>query len=78
VTGEAMRFDYDRYLCSRQWAVKREAVKARAGNICECCKGAPIRDVHHLTYKNIGSESLGRFGGFVPPLSRVLVGEVRL
>jgi hypothetical protein len=67
-----MRFDYDRYLCSRSWALKREAVKARAGNICERCKSAPIRDVHHLSYENVGQEDLADLEGLCRPCHEFL------
>ena len=53
-----MIFDYQQYLASREWALKREAVRKRAGNKCERCYVAPMQAVHHLTYANIGKEPL--------------------
>jgi hypothetical protein len=53
-----MTFDYKRYLASREWAVKREAVRARAGGLCERCWLSPMQAVHHQTYARIGNESL--------------------
>lgn len=41
---------YQRYLCSRAWAERRNAVLARCGGICERCKRTRATHVHHLTY----------------------------
>lgn len=58
-----MSFDYQAYLASREWALKREAVRKRSGNRCErvidgrrCPKSQ--QSVHHLTYARIGHELL--------------------
>lgn len=50
--------DYQRYLASREWAVRREVVRARSGGRCERCIRRPMNAVHHLTYERIGRESL--------------------
>ena len=58
-----MSFDYQVYLASREWAVRREAVRKRSGNRCERtledqrCVGQQ-ESVHHLTYARIGNELL--------------------
>jgi hypothetical protein len=44
------REKYAAYLCSREWAEKREAVHQRAGGRCERCGAFDIDAVHHLTY----------------------------
>ena len=49
-------FDYKRYLASREWATKREAVRQRSHNTCERCEILPQCAVHHLTYERIGHE----------------------
>lgn len=56
-------FDYQTYLASREWAVKREAVRARSGNRCERILGTtrcpnPHQSTHHTTYARIGHELL--------------------
>lgn len=60
-------FDYKRYLASREWAVRREAVRLRAAGgvpqwaadaLCERCCSHPLRATHHLTYERIGREEL--------------------
>lgn len=56
-------FDYQAYLASREWALKREAVRERSGNRCERYIGAyrcpsPHESTHHITYANIGNEPL--------------------
>lgn len=42
---------YAAYLCSREWAVKREEVRDRAHGKCERCQVLPMDACHHLTYK---------------------------
>lgn len=59
--------DYHKYMASRDWALKREAVKERAGNICERCEEAYIANVHHLTYQNLGDEPLHDLQGLCRP-----------
>lgn len=57
------RTEYHAYLASREWAVKREAVRQRSGNRCERwfnghrCVGEH-ENTHHLTYIRIGNELL--------------------
>jgi 5-methylcytosine-specific restriction endonuclease McrA len=49
---------YQAYLCSREWAEKREAVRKRAGGKCERCSTLPMDAVHHLTYVRKYNEDL--------------------
>ena len=44
------REKYAAYLCSREWAEKRDVVHKRANGRCERCKIFGIDAVHHLTY----------------------------
>lgn len=56
-------FNYHEYLASREWALRREAVRQRSENRCERvvngyrCYG-PQDSVHHKTYESIGNEPL--------------------
>lgn len=43
------REKYNKYLCSKEWWAKKDAVTKRAGGYCEKCH-KPGRHVHHLTY----------------------------
>lgn len=52
------REKYQAYLCSREWAEKREAVRERAYGICERCCVLPMNAVHHLTYARKYDEPL--------------------
>ena len=52
------REKYAAYLCSREWAVKREAVRERSGGKCERCHVLPMDHVHHLTYERKYREEL--------------------
>lgn len=44
------REKYHLYLCSREWAQKKEAVRQRCGGVCEVCRERDMEAVHHLTY----------------------------
>ena len=50
--------DYQKYLCSREWGLKREAVHRRANGICERCNWQTGTAVHHLTYIRKYNEEL--------------------
>jgi hypothetical protein len=52
------RSEYHKYLASREWALKKNAVRRRSGGICERCKTSPHHATHHLTYERIGNEDL--------------------
>ncbi len=67
-----MAVDYHEYLASRDWALKREAVKERAGNICERCFLNSIKNVHHLSYANVGDEPLEDLQGLCRPCHEYL------
>ncbi len=49
-SGIDERERYQRYLCSREWAILKEQVKQRSGGICERCRFNRSDAVHHLTY----------------------------
>ena len=46
------------YLASREWAERRSLVMDRATGLCEGCRKARATEVHHLSYRNWGSEFL--------------------
>lgn len=49
---------YTLYLKTEHWQGLRVEVIKRAKGICEECRADQIKDVHHLTYKNVGNENL--------------------
>ena len=49
---------YQRYLCSREWSEKKEAVRRRSGGYCERCLVGPMDACHHLTYARKYNEDL--------------------
>lgn len=49
---------YQAYLCSREWAERRNAVMKRANFLCERCGGNTVNVVHHLTYAGKYNERL--------------------
>lgn len=50
--------DYNRYINSRAWKLKRLAVLTRDHFRCVKCKRARATQVHHKTYINLGNEPL--------------------
>lgn len=48
--------NYQRYLASREWRVRRNGVMERAKGICERCWGTKATQVHHVTYERVGNE----------------------
>lgn len=58
---------YSMYLCSREWGVRREAVRKRCGGTCERCGDAPMSHVHHLTYRRRYAEPLEDLMGVCEP-----------
>lgn len=52
------RARYNRYMSSPEWREKASLVKKRANGICEGCGKNRATEVHHLTYRNLGSEFL--------------------
>lgn len=70
-----MDFDYQAYLASRAWALKKEAVRKRCQGICERCMKAAMYACHHLTYARIGHEELTDLQGVCQPCHRYLSGK---
>jgi hypothetical protein len=69
------RVDYYQYLCSREWVLKKAQVRERAGGICERCEKAPLKDTHHLSYRNLGNEPLEELLGVCRPCHAYLSGK---
>lgn len=53
-----LRPDYHKYLASREWQLKRQAVRRRSRGLCERYSLNPSSQVNHLSYKNLGNEPL--------------------
>lgn len=51
-------YQYNIYLLSEHWRNLRIIALERDKYICQFCKLEPATEVHHLTYKNLGNESL--------------------
>jgi 5-methylcytosine-specific restriction protein A len=49
---------YNAYLESEEWKLKRNAVLQRDHHLCQGCLKATAQQVHHLTYDNVGGELL--------------------
>ena len=67
--------DYQQYLASREWRAKRKEVIELADGICKRCASRPIENVHHITYANIGQESLSDLLGVCRPCHEYLAAE---
>jgi hypothetical protein len=68
-------FEYKTYLASREWAVRREAVRKRSSGSCERCWDAPMTATHHRTYANIGAEPLEDLQAVCGPCHTFLSGK---
>lgn len=51
-------YQYNIYLRSEHWRTLRLLALERDKWVCQFCKAEPATEVHHLTYNNLGSESL--------------------
>ena len=49
---------YNAYLLTAEWAARRSKVIARENGLCQGCRDAPWKHVHHLTYDRVGRELL--------------------
>jgi len=58
------REKYRAYLCSREWALLRNAVRARCGGKCERCGVNEMECVHHLTYARKYDERIEDLAGW--------------
>ena len=59
--------DYYEYIASREWALIKNKVKARADGACErCCQKTARIQVHHLTYERLGRELMSDLQGLCP------------
>ena len=57
-TLPAFNSSYGTYLASREWALKKVAVRARSGGTCENCRRNLATQTHHLTYDRLYNERL--------------------
>ena len=53
---EGFRREYDIYLTTPEWRVKRAKVLKRANGLCEGCLEREATQVHHLSYRHIFQE----------------------
>lgn len=56
-TLPAFNSSYGTYLASREWALKKAAVRERSGGLCENC-GRAATQTHHKTYDRLYNERL--------------------
>ena len=68
-------FNYQEYLASREWALKREAVRERSGGRCEHCWRNPMEQCHHKTYAHCGHENLEDLMAICKPCHLFLSGQ---
>ena len=71
----AVKVDYQKYLASREWRLKRQEVIQRYGNVCWRCQDAPIENIHHLTYERVGHEEMDDLMGVCRPCHEYLSAE---
>jgi len=68
-TGSS-RERYRAYLASPAWQAKRIAAFQRSHGICEVCKAAAAREVHHRSYGSFGHERPEDILALCPPSHR--------
>lgn len=51
------------HMCSETWKEKRKHVIKRCNNVCEGCGIAPVDDIHHVEYTELGDEFLFQLMG---------------
>jgi 5-methylcytosine-specific restriction endonuclease McrA len=51
-----MMIDYDYYMQSKEWFIKKKDIYNRADGKCERCGSTFRPQVHHLSYANLGNE----------------------
>lgn len=69
------KINYHEYLASREWALKKKAVKERSGGVCERCGKNPHEQTHHKTYQRLGNEHLEDLLGVCRRCHEFLSGE---
>lgn len=70
------QIDYQQYLASREWRVRRKKfIEEATCGVCERCAARPIENVHHLTYENIGNEDASDLLGVCHPCHEYLAAE---
>lgn len=57
---------YQHYLCSREWAEKRNLVLERCGGVCERCGKYKVEQIHHLSYAHKYDELPEELAGWCP------------
>ena len=48
--------EYDEYINSKEWQVRRENFYSKHGKVCRCCGSTENIDLHHLNYNRLGYE----------------------
>ena len=66
------------YLASRDWAIRKHAVRQRSGGSCERRCGSPATQVHHQTYANLYHEPLEDLLHVCRPCHEFLSGETNI
>lgn len=68
--------DYQRYLASREWMARRKRfIEEETYGVCQRCGALPIKNVHHLTYANLGKEDDQDLMGLCRPCHEYLAAE---
>jgi len=69
--------EYQRYLCSREWAVLKEQVLRRSRGRCERCFEGKYESTHHVTYERIGHERVEDLLGVCNKCHKFLSGKTQ-
>ena len=64
-----------RYYASREWALRKNAIRSRCDGLCEHCFSHPMQQTHHLTYERFGREHLVDLMGVCEQCHKYLSGK---
>ncbi len=66
-----------RYYTTPAWYRRKDAVRHRAGGICEFCRHRRMTQLHHRTYANFGREPLSELMAVCRACHRAIHGLLR-
>lgn len=69
-----MSVNYQEYLASREWGLKKRQVRERSDGYCERCLVAQMQAVHHKTYERLGNEDMADLMAVCEPCHSFLNG----
>jgi hypothetical protein len=76
--AESKPLSYEAYLNSKTWKFLRSRVLRRDDDLCQVCREAQAKHVHHLTYVRFGRELLADLLSVCVPCHEMLHTKVKV